>query len=324
MEESGTSGGYKEHGDQVEKGEEDPGTDAPSGESRDQGQVPDKDWERNNLSTRPLLKRGGTMLDYFIPAATMGHTSSPQTISMEDTGIFGMDDRDDEWLAATPGVEMNKKKDADDSQEGSRTVMEDCQPIKNSPCTAPSSVSVDKLCEDRIVEEDICSGGNVSVCRSDNEQSDCATAMNVKNDIEEWDVQSSQKMNVQPSNSDSQQVREGGSVDECVFNNDMSRCGTHDCAVRSVKVTSIKWRWKPKQKIYGNVSTKEMKFICIGRGLEKKGPDRSCIANKPGPNTSGVGDYLRQVDRDLRLAGLKSESLLATGIENDISANNQH
>ena len=107
-------------------------------------------------------------------------------------------------------------------------------------------------------------------------------------------------------------------------NEQMNRCRTHDCVVRNVKVTSKKWRWKPKLKVYGNVSTKEMKYICIGRGLVKTGPDSLCTAVQPGPNFSGGVDNLRHVDGDHRSTGLKSESLLAdkTGIKNDISANN--
>ena len=239
---------------------------------------------------------------------------------------FGMDDCDDEWLAATPGIEMSNKEDAEDSQEELRTVREDCQPINDSPVPAPSSVNADKLYEGEIIrkyEEDICGGGGAS---GDN-SSECATAMNVKNDGEGCSsVQSNQQMSVQPSSSDDHQVIERGSVDKCVFNYNMSECETHDCAVKSVKVTSIKWRWKPKQKIYGNVSTKEVKHICIGRGLVKKGPDILCTAIQPGPNSEGGKDYLRQVDRDLGSTGLKSESLLAdrTGIDNDISANIKH
>ena len=69
-----------------------------------------------------------------------------------------------------------------------------------------------------------------------------------------------------------------------------------------------------------------MKYICVGRGLVKTGPDILCTATQPGPNFSGGADYLRHVDGDLRSTGLKRERLLAdkTGIDNDISADNQH
>ena len=301
---------------------EDPGTDAPSRESTAQGQVPDKYWERCNLSTRPPLERGGTMLDYFNPALTMGHTNSTQPGCVDDEEGFGMDDGDDEWLAATPGIEMSSKEDAEDTQEESRTVKEDCQSINDSPDTAPSSENVDKLCKGKTVEkyeEDICGEGRAS----GGDHSECATTMNVRNDGEGWSVQSNQQMNVQPGSSDDRQIREGGNRDKCVFNDNMSKCETHDCAVRNVKVTSVKWRWKPKQKIYGNVSTKEKKYICIGRGLVKKGPDTLCTATQPGPNFSGGADYLRHVDGDLRSTRLKSESLLAdkTGIDNELLHN---
>ena len=58
----------------------------------------------------------------------------------------------------------------------------------------------------------------------------------------------------------------------------------------------------------------------------KTGLDILCTATQPGPNFSGGADYLRHVDGDLRSTRLKSESLLAdkTGIDNDISAKNQH
>ena len=85
-------------------------------------------------------------------------------------------------------------------------------------------------------------------------------------------------------------------------------------------------RWKPKLKKYGNVSTKEVKSICIGRGLVKADPIKLSTAVQPGQNFSGGAGNLGHVDGDLRSYDLKSESFPAdkTGIDMNISANNKH
>ena len=48
------------------------------------------------------------------PVFKTGYTNSPQTVCVSDANAFGMDDGDDEWLAATPGVGMNCNEDAED------------------------------------------------------------------------------------------------------------------------------------------------------------------------------------------------------------------
>ena len=63
----------------------------------------------------------------------------------------------------------------------------------------------------------------------------------------------------------------GVTTSSCVFNDQRDRCITHSSAVEKVKVTSKKWRWKPGQQKYGFVASKEVKFICTGRGFESVG-----------------------------------------------------
>ena len=74
-----------------------------------------------------------------------------------------------------------------------------------------------------------------------------------------------------------------------MYTDQRDRCTTHNSAVKKVKVTSKKWRWKPGQQKYGWMASKETKFICTGRGLEIPGRatddvNDMCIAVQQGPS----------------------------------------
>ena len=49
-------------------------------------------------------------------------------------------------------------------------------------------------------------------------------------------------------------------------------CSTHKCTARVMKVSSKKWRWKEKQKLWGFVTVKTSKISCSLVNLRSKGP----------------------------------------------------
>ena len=49
-------------------------------------------------------------------------------------------------------------------------------------------------------------------------------------------------------------------------------CSTHNCTARVMKVSSKKWRWKEKQKLWGFVTVKTSKIACSSVDLRSKGP----------------------------------------------------
>ena len=49
-------------------------------------------------------------------------------------------------------------------------------------------------------------------------------------------------------------------------------CSTHNCTGRVMKVSSKKWRWKEKQKVWGYVTVKTSKIACSSVDLRSKGP----------------------------------------------------
>ena len=56
----------------------------------------------------------------------------------------------------------------------------------------------------------------------------------------------------------------GGLENKCTFD-DQDICLNHGCKGTRVKISTTKWRWKPKSKEYGNVKCKIEKIICKAR-----------------------------------------------------------
>ena len=58
----------------------------------------------------------------------------------------------------------------------------------------------------------------------------------------------------------------GALSEECVMDKKLMRCLKHDCALRSMNVSSRKWQWSEKKQQYGNVTKKVKKYVCVSVG----------------------------------------------------------
>ena len=239
----------------------------------------------------------------------MSSINSGSKYTQEEEG-FGDDDEDDEWLVAMSTEEGSNIGDTVDIEGDINIVTESQRHSIPISMTMPSSSKRQKPGTGGGVEEDIHVSRGVMMTdrlRSNDDQTimmkndDNQVCMTLSDDDQ---VRVQQGDNPQNKNHD---VDRGGDNDRYIFNDDKNFCGVHDSVVRMVKVTSLKWRWKPKVKEYGNVSVKERKYICTGRGLVKRGPDNLCTAAQPRPTCSGEGISLGLVRQDRQDIRLKSE-----------------
>ena len=86
----------------------------------------------------------------------------------------------------------------------------------------------------------------------------------------------------------------------CVYDYFNMRCNVHDCAIRRVKISNVKWKWMPRAKKYGNVRVKVEKTICTGRNFGTSFSDASpsqptctAVLSKPGIDTLVGGAQYR-------------------------------
>ena len=250
------------------------------------------------------------ILDYFCPVLTAGQNIMTQSVYTQEEDGFVDDDEDDEWLVAMSTDEGSNIGVTVDIEGDSNIVTESQRHSIPISMTEPSSSKRRKPSAGGGVEEDIhVSRGVVMADRLRND--DDQTIMMRNNDNQVYKTMSDDdQVHVQHGNNPQDKnhdVSRGGDDDRCMFNDDKTFCGVHDSVVRMVKVTSLKWRWKPKVKEYGNVSVKERKYICTGRGLVKRGPDNLCTATQPRPTYSGEVNHLGLVRLDRQDIRLKRE-----------------
>lgn len=60
----------------------------------------------------------------------------------------------------------------------------------------------------------------------------------------------------------------------CMKNKD-GMCVTHKCKMKTIHVTSKKWKWINRKKEYGYVSTKVKKDVCMNQNIGRVDPDIS-------------------------------------------------
>ena len=64
----------------------------------------------------------------------------------------------------------------------------------------------------------------------------------------------------------------------CIINE--GRCSVHNCVTKQIRVTAKQWKWRKKLKSFGDVKSKQTKFICMTRIEGSAAPD---ISTSVGP-----------------------------------------
>ena len=63
--------------------------------------------------------------------------------------------------------------------------------------------------------------------------------------------------------------------DKCVLCMTTKMCLTHNCNLTELRVSAVKWEYKPRKGCFGNVRRKVSKWICRGGNGYQKVPDKN-------------------------------------------------